>query len=268
MSEFTIFGSTGFVGRNLVDHLSKSGHGVRAVTRRNWPNDDESLGHVIYTIGLTADFRTRAHDTIEAHVSLVSRLLKTARFESFLFLSSTRVYRSAEATSEETPLRVSSINPDHLYNLSKLCGEAICLAHPSPKVRIARLSNVFGDNNDSPSFLNAVYSEAVSSGRVTLGQALASGKDYVHVDDVSAALHHIAVSGQQRLYNVAAGFNTTHEEVVEAIAAGTGAQITVARDATLVTDLPIDISRLAGEMSWRPSRLRDYLESRSGRPSG
>lgn len=262
MPEFTVLGSGGFVGRHLVDHLRRSGHEVRAATRQDPPGEEENLGHVIYTIGLTADFRTRPHDTIEAHVSLVSRMLRTARFDSFLFLSSTRIYRGADATNEDATLSVTSVNPDHLYDLSKLCGEAICLAHRSDKVRIARLSNVFGEDNDSPSFLNAVHSEAVARGSVTLGQALASEKDYVHVDDVATALHHIAVHGHERLYNVAAGFNTTHAEIVDAIVASTGARISVASDAVTVTDRAIDVSRLSAETPWRPIRLADYLAAR------
>ena len=90
--KFTIFGSRGFIGSNLLQKLKHSN--VECYTPDIHNNEilKENLGHVIYAIGLTADFRERQFDTVEAHVCLLHDLLKNATFDSFLYLSSTRVY--------------------------------------------------------------------------------------------------------------------------------------------------------------------------------
>src|ERR1043166_5646069 len=94
---FTIFGAGGWIGSALARRLTSSGQEVRAVFRDNWPPGDEALGHVIYAIGLTADFRERPLATAQAHVGTLTRALEFSRFKSFLYLSSTRVYQGAAA---------------------------------------------------------------------------------------------------------------------------------------------------------------------------
>jgi len=54
--------------------------------------DGRDLGHIIYCIGITADFRRRPHDTITAHVTKLQEVLTRTSFESLVYLSSTRVY--------------------------------------------------------------------------------------------------------------------------------------------------------------------------------
>ena len=72
---------------------------MHAVTRAALPAllaGRRPAGHVIDCIGLTGDFRVRPLDTAEAHVGLVARCLAELQFDSFLLLSSTRVYARAE----------------------------------------------------------------------------------------------------------------------------------------------------------------------------
>jgi uncharacterized protein YbjT (DUF2867 family) len=70
--KFTVLGAGGFIGGRLVEHLRGLGHEVDAPPRR--PAEayvdglgGRQLGHVVYCIGLTADFRTRPYETVEAH---------------------------------------------------------------------------------------------------------------------------------------------------------------------------------------------------------
>ena len=63
----TILGSSGFVGSNLKNKLVSVG--INTYTpHRSEELSGKNLGHVIYCIGLTADFRTKPFETIEAHV--------------------------------------------------------------------------------------------------------------------------------------------------------------------------------------------------------
>jgi nucleoside-diphosphate-sugar epimerase len=240
----TVFGAHGFVGRALVAHLRGKGYEVRESMRgdQSWRGAD--LGHAFYTIGLTADFRSRPFETIDAHVSLLTEILRGASFSSFVYLSSTRVYGTTSSTDEATPIPAYPGNPDHLYNLSKLMGEAACLGSGLANARVARLSNVFGHDLASANFLTSVLREAVEAGRVQLRTSLASEKDYVWVGDVGRALEAIAVHGDEPITNVAFGRNTTHGEIMDRIRAATGAEISVAPDAPSVTFPPIETARL------------------------
>lgn len=217
MSEFTVFGANGFVGSRLVKRLQADGRSVRAVTRDTWPRNGEHLGHVIFTIGMTADFREKPFETVEAQVIALHRAVSQYRFTSFLGLSSTRVYRGAAATREETPLLLHPANPDDLYNATKLAGEALLLTMRSPDVRVARLSNIFGRPAPSASFLAAVISEAKARGRVHFRTGPGSAKDYLAVESAVDMLVSIAEHGKHRLYNVASGENTSNGAIMTAL---------------------------------------------------
>ena len=62
---------------------------------------------MIYAIGVTADFRTRPFETMEAHVSVLCEILRDARLDSLTYLSSTRLYGGAASTGEGTDFRVA-----------------------------------------------------------------------------------------------------------------------------------------------------------------
>ena len=155
MAAFTILGAGGRIGQALVTAL-RPHHPVRAIDRAALPgllSAREPAGHVICCIGLTGDFRTRPLATAEAHVAIPARILADIPFESFLYLSSTRVYAHAATTKEDALLPASPGDPSDLYNLTKLAGEALCLSDPRPTVRAVRLSNVFGPVADPASFV-------------------------------------------------------------------------------------------------------------------
>src|ERR1039457_2553989 len=139
----TVLGSQGFIGSLLVRHLRQIGVNVFAPPRDDPAIFTNSLGHLFYCAGLTADFRQKPVATIRAHVSYLVDVLEQANYESLLYLSSTRVYAGATGSREEEKLRVNPCEPSDLYNLSKLTGEAACLAFKKKNVRIARLSNVY-----------------------------------------------------------------------------------------------------------------------------
>ena len=132
--KFTVLGAAGLVGAAITRHFRALGHVVREVTRENWPAPRESLGHVIYAIGMTANFRERPLATAQAHVSVLLQALESFRSELVLCLSTTRVYQKVPRATEEAALCVNPADPDHLYNITKLTGEAVCLALPASTV--------------------------------------------------------------------------------------------------------------------------------------
>ena len=269
MARFTVLGATGFIGRHLIDHLERQGEEVFAPHRDDPRILDSDLGHVVYAIGLTADFRSRPFDTIEAHVCRLSRVLESATFASLVYLSSTRVYAGAESGSEDAKLRVDPTVAGDLYNLSKLAGEALCFTHPSPAVRVARLSNVFSATPDAlaktDDFLPSIVRAAVDEGGVRLETAPDSTKDYVWIGDVVRAVHRIATDGAHRLYNVASGKNTANGDILGALQRITGCDLDVVPGAPRTVFPTIDVARIGSAFTppdrpWAPADLIEHLE--------
>jgi nucleoside-diphosphate-sugar epimerase len=240
----TVFGANGFVGRALVRHLRGKGYDVREVVRGDATWRGADLGHAFYCIGLTADFRSRPFETIEAHCGLLKEVLSGASFSSFVYLSSTRVYARASSTDEAAAIPVAPGDPDDLYNISKLMGESACLGSGLSNARVARLSNVFGGDLESQNFLTSVLGDATRNKAVHLRTSLASEKDYVWIGDVVRALEAIAREGSDPITNVAYGRNTTHCEILEAVKAATGATVSVAPNAPTVRFPKIATQRL------------------------
>ncbi len=214
----TVFGAGGFIGSELVKALgTKKGISVYAPLRHDVTTDFDKilardLGHVFYCIGLTANFREHPFDTVDAHICFLKRILERGQFESLTYLSSTRVYEGSDTTHESSTLQVSPSNTEHLYNLSKLTGESLCLSS-GLKTKIVRLSNVFGKTMRSKNFIYQILQEAASSGKAHFLTAPESAKDYVSVHDVIRWLPQIALQGKHKIYNVASGKNTSNADI-------------------------------------------------------
>ncbi len=256
---YTVLGASGFIGSHLAAHLARLGHDCLTPGRGDPALYTEPLGHVVYAVGVTADFRSRPFDTVRAHVCLLAEVLERARFDSLLYLSSTRVYGRAASTAEDAVLGADPANADELYNLSKMTGESLCLASGRPEVRVARLSNVYGAADRSDNFLPSILRDAVGQGRVALRTTLDSAKDYVSIEDVVAVLPRIAAEGRHRLYNVAAGANVSNGALAQGLSRLCGCAVEVAPDARRVVFPPIDTRRLCGEFAFSPRRLPEDL---------
>ena len=266
---YTIFGGNGFVGSEIARQLEGRGDDVARIGRSSWPKEGSDLGEVIFTIGMTADFRKRLVETVELHVLRLHEALSRYKFESFLYLSSARVYDGASATNEEAPLIVRPFETDHIYNISKLAGESLCFALSRANVRVARLSNVYGPGDVSNLFMTAVLREAAATGHVTIGQSPQSEKDYSYVADVARSLIAIVDTGRHRLYNVACGQNFTHREIADLLEAN-NCRVDFREGGAVLKIPPIEVNRLhdefgltlSGPASHIPSLLNAYRNQR------
>lgn len=249
----TVLGASGFIGSHLIKRLEALGSEYQSVDR-----DDAlpagSLGHAIYCIGLTADFRSRPFDTVEAHVCKLMDLLRDGRFESLLYLSSTRLYTGADSTSEETTIRIAPLDASDLYNASKAMGESLALNCGRP-TRVARISNVYGDDFNSDNFLSSIIRDAIVQKKILLHTSADSAKDYISVDNVAQALIKIATSGKERIYNLASGFNVGNGQLAEKLRELTGCAIEYSPQAPSITFPAIDVGRLRSEFDFQPSNV-------------
>jgi nucleoside-diphosphate-sugar epimerase len=263
----TIIGGKGFIGRHLVDRLIATGWSCRVPERHEVDNSQENMGHVFFCAGLTADYLRRPFETIEAHVSLLSRILQTNRFESLVYLSSTRLYDSQPGSEgkEEMPLLLTPANPRHLYDLSKALGESLCLATGKGRARIARLSCVYKDHTDGEGFLPMLLRRIIADNCLTLevDSSPSFARDYVAVDDVVEALILIATQATQSIYNVASGENTSNDTLFTTLSKISGCRIIPlqARGAAANAAPRISIRRIAEEFGWKPVPVMEKIRT-------
>jgi nucleoside-diphosphate-sugar epimerase len=253
MAEFSIFGASGFIGSHLGRSLESDNHIVRRIDRDHWPRPGEHLANIIYAIGLTADFRSKPIETVQAHVGLVADVISSYSFLSFLYLSSTRVYEGAETGNEDTPINFDPNRRDNLYGISKLAGEALCLAIDRPTIRIVRASNVIRVDESMHNFLPSLMVEGYDAGQVTIRTAPDSCKDYIDIEDVTRVVPMICLEGRHRLYNVASGTSITNAEIAELLRCELGVRVQFANNALEVKFPNIKIDRVTQEFGFRPT---------------
>ena len=258
-TQFTLFGASGFIGSNLKNYLESQGAVVFCPPRDFIPTSEMDLGHVIYCIGLTADFRKFPFETVNSHVCKLVELLKLSTFQSFLYLSSARVYLNNTDGCVDATLAVNPTNTDDLYNLSKLMGESVCLSINHPNVRIVRLSNVIGIDFESDNFLYALIKSAVDKGEIVLQANINNAKDYIYIDDVKTLLINIVLKGKKRMYNVASGLNVSNKEILKQIQISTDCKI-VTNESGFIQKFPsLDISNLNNEFNFMPNSILDKI---------
>ncbi len=262
---FTVFGASGFVGGQLVNSLNANDENtVYAPLRHDITTDlnkilSHDLGHVFYCIGLTANFRDHPFEAVEAHVCLLKRILEQGHFTSLTYLSSTRVYEGNDTTHESTMLQVSPNNLGHIYNLSKLMGESLCL-NSERKTKITRLSNIFGPTMQPKNFIRQVFQDAVTNRKVHFLTAPQSTKDYVSINDVIHWLPQIALQGKHTVYNVASGKNTSNADIAILLKQN-GITVSYATDAPEWSFPAVNTSGLNQEFGYASNSLSSEFDA-------
>jgi nucleoside-diphosphate-sugar epimerase len=253
---FTILGAGGFIGKRLTNYLSRHGVGHEAPPRDDLSHLERRLGHVVYCIGLTADYAQRPFDTVEAHSCRVARTLAHARFESFVYLSSTRLYDSGTTSGrEDSPLSLRPLDRRNLYDLSKALGESLCVHAGGGRARVARLASVYSDDLGDETFLHSTLRRAARESSFSLDTAADNERDYVHIDDVCASLVAVAAFGKRPIYNVASGENVNNSALFETVARANGCRIHATRPPTGARFPVIDVSAVAEDFGLHPRPL-------------
>ena len=141
--KFTVFGHSGFLGKNVVNYLIKNGFKY-FLPPRNKYKFKKNLNNVIFCIGSDNVFNNPIN-AINANLKILIEVIENNRFDSFLFISSTRIYLGSKKTREIDEININPNNPTYLFNLLKLASENYCLSKKNKNIKIVRLSNLYGE---------------------------------------------------------------------------------------------------------------------------
>ncbi len=180
----------------------------------------------------------------------------------------TLVYVSSGGTVYGPP-RFLPVSEDHpteprsSYGITKLMLEkytALFAERAGITWRIARPSNAYGPGQRTTSSQGLI---GIALERVLQGEPVdvwGDGevrRDYVHVDDLVAALATLgAYRGPETVFNVGTGTATSVNEILELIGAATGREVKRRTLPAHAHDVPVnvlDISRITRETGWRPA---------------
>ena len=247
MTQFTVIGASGFLGSKIITALTAAGHDVYAPSRDDDALFTRPLGRVFYCAGLTGDFITRPFDTVEAHVTLLAKVLQSANFERLVYLSSTRLYDSLGANGghETGALNLDPALPRNVYDLSKALGENLCLNQSGGRAVVARLSNVFAADHAASGFLSELLIRAKTERDIELNVSPNGGRDYIHADDAVAALLALEASDLSGIVNIARGQVVTNAQLAEVFAAA-GWQLRLTGQGDVAPQAVCDVGRMAG----------------------
>jgi nucleoside-diphosphate-sugar epimerase len=97
-------------------------------------------------------------------------------------------------------------------------GENLCLARSGGRAAVARLSNLFDAADEAGGFLSDLLKRARRERAITLDSSPQAGRDYIHVDDVIAALLAMDAKGADGIVNIARGEALSNAEVARVFA--------------------------------------------------
>ena len=257
---YTIFGSTGRIGSYLKNKLILDGNLVFSPSRKDYYLAHKNLGHVIYCSGVTSDFKYRSFDTVESHVSLLSFLLKNKNFDSFNYISSTRLnFPKKSYINKISPQLYGGYEID-IYNASKLTGEALCIQSKISNVKITRICHVV-DPNDirRENFVSDICAQA-KRGEIVLNSTLQTKKNYIHISDLSFLLKLIGPFGRKNFYNIGSNNLISNNEIIKKLIKITKCSVTFNGDAQTILESKINISNLKKEFNYHPTHKKIWLE--------
>ena len=246
---YTIFGSSGFIGKELFSHLKKNNQKVFKPSK-NQIKFNKDLGYIIYCVG-SDDWKKKPKKGYLSNLGHLKKIVFNNKFKSIIFLSTTRLYiNSKNTTKENSNLSVNSENENDYYNILKIASESLLL-RLNKKIKIIRLSNVFGFNHKSPLLLPMLIKNALKKSQIEITISLNSTKDYILIDDAINLIFKILKDGKQNIYNVASGKNIKIKKITNIIKKETGCKIILKNQKKVMLEPKINIKRIQQEFNFK-----------------
>ena len=247
--KYTIFGSTGFLGKNLKNFLIKKKYKVICPLKKKY-KFDHNLGHVFYCAG-TSDSITNPNKALSANLVYLNKIISNNSFTTFTYFSSIRVYSLNKSTKEDDVIRCDLFEKGSYFKKLKLAAESLCLQINNPKIRIIRLSNLYGKYFDKQIYLMPTILRNFKKNKtIKLSISPYSTKNYLDVDDALRISFKIAKVGKYRIYNVAANSSIKVGNIIRILRMFRKVKIEMSKNLKTTHESKINTNRIKKELNF------------------
>jgi UDP-glucose 4-epimerase len=264
-----VTGSSGFVGRNLVEELKR--HTVEVVTLtdpeghridvEDWQKikkieDIDIVYHLAAKTYVPFSFEN-PRETYAVNVLGTLNILELCRLrdvEKIVFVSS-YVYGQPRylPIDEEHP-----VQPTNPYMRSKVLGEKLCRAYNNDfglKCIILRPFNVYGEGQSGDLLISTIIAQ-VQAGKIELKDSVPK-RDFVYISDlISALIEAEKFEGDFEIFNIGYEKSYSVKEIVDKIIQlyGKNAKINYKneRRKNEIMDVVADIGKARAKLGWEP----------------
>ena len=249
IKKYTIFGSTGFLGKNLKDFLIKKKYQVFCPTKKKY-KFNQNLGHVFYCAG-TSDSISNPDKALSANLIYLNKVSLNNNFKTFTYFSSIRVYSANKLTKENVKIECNLFERGSYFKSLKLAAESLCLQINNPKIRIIRLSNLYGRHFDKQIYLMPTILKNFKLNKIIkLSISPKSTKNYLNVDDAIRISIQIARHGKFRIYNVASKSALKVGEILKILKKFKNIKIQISKNPKLAHETKINTNRIKKEFNF------------------
>jgi UDP-glucose 4-epimerase len=214
-----VFGGSGFLGSNVCDHLSASGHDVVIFDRvqSNWQQVNQKMfigdlldmdavsaavmgADIVYNFAGISDLDEALHkplDTVRTNILGNANVLEAARkngVRRYIFASSVYVF-----SREGGFYRCSKQSAEHYIEEYQHCYDL--------EYTILRYGSLYGPRSDQRNGLYRIVKSAIESGEIIYEGSADAMREYIHVEDAARASvvalgeefrnRHVILTGQE-----------------------------------------------------------------------
>jgi len=266
MAKVLLTGSTGFIGKNVLEKLRLTGHEVIELNRASGDIADTETWSdllpadvVVHLAALTfvPDSWVDPHSFMKTNLQgAVCALEYCRKHQSKLIFLSTYMYGNPESLPIPEDARLHAFNP---YALSKKMAEDACLFYAEnfkvPTV-ILRPFNVYGPGQKTDFLIPSIIKQALAGEPIKV-KVLEPKRDYIYIDDLAQSII-LAIAFKQSfgVFNVGTGKSYSVAELIAVIQQSMDTRLPVQASGEKrpeeVMDTRADISKAANMLGWQP----------------
>jgi len=264
MDSIFVTGSLGFIGRKIIEKLSKSrvltdSDNSKRIDLRNIKEvlKIDSADVVIHLAGKIPKKELKWNDYFDNNVSGTLNILEYCikkKVKKLIYVSS-YVYGNPEycPIDENHP-----VNPHSAYNESKYLAERLCKFYcdrTELNLTILRPFNIFGESMNEGFLLTNLINAVKTDKKITIVNKN-SKRDFLYIDDfVDLILKIKDYNCKFEIFNVGTGVSFSFNDVIKKIEYITSKKLNLnylEDDKTFIGDIQADISKIKEKLNWKP----------------